>query len=126
MQASIGAMSEKAGRAAIELSGNPRQLVGRFLCSESPSLAEAALGMLEADGSLELPEECEQLLASDSPRVRSGLTRILVGRWNRNDVRGLLDRYIDRGIYYYDVVADLDRALYGPGAEGVGGKQAEG
>ena len=125
-KASIGAMSEKAGRAAIELSGNPRQLVGRFLCSESPSLAEAALGMLEADGSLELPEECEQLLASDSPRVRSGLTRILVGRWNRNDVRGLLDRYIDRGIYYYDVVADLDRALYGPGAEGVGGKQAEG
>ena len=117
-KASIGAMSEKAGRAAIELSGNSRQLVGRFLCSESPGLAEAALGMLEADGSLELPEECEQLLETDSPMVRSGLTRILVGRWNRNDVRDLLDRYIGRGIYYYDVVAALDRALYGPGRKG--------
>ena len=116
----VGATSEKAGRAAIELSDSPRQLVGRFLCSESPSLAEAALEILEADKSLELPEECEQLLASDSQRVRLGLAGILVERWNQNSLRSLLDRYINRGTYYYDVVTDLDRALYSPEAEGVG------
>ena len=73
--------------ASAQLSDSPRQLVGRFLCSESPSLAEAALEMLEADRSLELPEECEQLLASDSQRVRLGLAGILVGRWNQNKTR---------------------------------------
>ena len=116
--ASLGTTPGKAGRAALAVSGDRSRLVGRFLRGDSRALTQAALDILNTDRSVGLPEDFERLLASESDIVRRGLTAVLVSRESRDDLRDLLDRYMGRGTYYYDVVADLDRALYGPAAEG--------
>ena len=111
-KSSYGEVAQAAARFAIRLADDPAGRILEFLGSGIHALAHAAVGILNDDVSMALPKDIESFLAADDAAVRLGVATALVARWDSEQLSGLLDLYIDRPKYYYNVVAEIDRALY--------------
>lgn len=106
--------SEQMARAA--LSCDPALAVAKpLLKQDNPALVQVALEGVEADSSEAALDARLDLLTRERPAVRAVALRDLVRRSTPKQLETLLALYPRRSYYYYNVVAGLDRALYGPG-----------
>jgi hypothetical protein len=81
--------------------------------SADPQIAVAA-ARIYAESKGVSSKTLEALLVHQTPAVRLVIVRALIKRMRPRARRGLLDRYSAKPKYFYNVVAAIDRSLYGP------------
>jgi hypothetical protein len=110
-----GSLVHAAGRAALAL-GDDLEATARVLVdSGQPGLVRFALEKLVATKPSAVRSIAEPLLSSDDPHQRRAALDALLQTSSIDDVKGVLATYEARPRHFYDVVATLDAALYGPG-----------
>lgn len=117
-KSSYGDVAEKAAKAALRCTRDFGRLVVDFVTKQSPAMGKAAICVLEEDQSLVLPDGIVDGLWSDDAGIRVNVARMLGARLAATELEGILNRYTrqQKYNYYYDVVAEFDRVLYGSNA----------
>jgi len=97
-----------------QLSANKLQAARGLLASEARELRRAALPLIRALTDEDALPCLEELFLDADEGIRIAAVADIWRRVSREHVVELLRRYTDRGPYFYNVVAWLDRMIYAP------------
>ncbi len=108
-------IQKEAASALLHLSASAEQTLTRLLESEQRVLISTALDFMRnhrehLNGSL-----VEPLLNVKDGEARLEAIKFFEETLTKDELEALLDRYLERSGYYYDVVCTLDRLLWLPG-----------
>jgi hypothetical protein len=110
-------VSTVACYAYLVLSPNVSAAVPTLLEAVSPQKLWSIVSVgLQSKESASLWPLLEPLLKADNEDVRRMTAYFAIGSLSRKRLLKLLDAYLSSGIYYYNVVTQLDRALFAPSA----------
>ena len=109
-----GSTKERAVSVAIKLSSNPEKIIRELVKSQDKIISEIAADQTPSLGREDRIALAKELLYSENDNVRLLAARIISKHLGRNDVEQILNDYIERPTYYYNVVHSLDRYLYAP------------
>ena len=113
-QEAYGKIKELAAKTVLELSPSINGTAKRFLEGDDSTLFRLASDNLVAENSPEVKSLMESYLASDTVYKRSTAVLFLVRTCSPGELRQVLEQYIQRDSYFYNVVCWLDRVLYAP------------
>ena len=111
----FGDVAVAAASAALRLSTDPWATAMQFLQRGAEPFVEVGLKAL--DGHRDLSKrwlELEPLLSSKYGVVRSGVVRLLASLLDTVKLEAVMEKCLSSPTCYYNVVAGLDRELYGP------------
>jgi HEAT repeat protein len=111
---SYGGVKQEAAAGALKLSSSPLEVARELMLSNSPEVVRVAFDWMFTQDSRDVREIFDELRddASDTNRVRA--LYYLSKRLQRAELEELLNGYLRKGSYYYNVVTWLDRLLYAP------------
>lgn len=105
---------EEAARAALRFDPGLGDTARELLQSDDEALVKVALqALLKAELSKVL-EVVEPLLNREQTGVRIAAVKFCHHTCSVEYMAGLLERYLAQPMYYYNVVCEIDRALYAP------------
>ena len=112
----FGDVAVDAAAAALRLSKDQWAAAIQFLERGERPFVEVGLKALGGHSDLsDRWSDLEPLLSSTHSVVRSGVVRLLATILDTVKLETIMERYLSSPTYYYNVVAGLDRELYGPG-----------
>lgn len=113
-QEAYGEIKELAAQTALQLSPGVNGVAKRFLEGDDSTLFRLASDALITEHLPEVKLLMESYLASDTNYKRSTAVLFLVRTCSPGELRQVLERYIQRDSYFYNVVCWLDRVLFAP------------
>lgn len=111
---SWGETRDEAGVCALRLSANPFEVARELILSASPKLVHAGYAWLYDQNSREVANFFEALVDSGDSEERLRSVYYLSKTRRIEELENLLEAYLQKEKYYYNVVAWLDRLLYSP------------
>jgi hypothetical protein len=111
---SWGETRDVAGIAALRLSSNPLDVAVVLTKSKSNKLVQAGFNWLYDQPLTAVGSFFEELINDEDELARLRAVYFFSKKMPRKRLIRLLDAYLERETYYYNVVAWLDRVLYSP------------
>lgn len=112
---SYGEKKTMAANAALELSSDIEDVISKMLISDDQEIAAIAVRALHKVQMEQKTQLLKSLLSSKNENLRLIGLAVIVNENNEKDLEKLLDEYLNKSPYYYNVVTWLDRYLYAPG-----------
>lgn len=109
-----GDVATDASLAALKLSTNPQAVATEMMLSGSPGLAKTGYTWILAQDQIDALEFFKKMLSDNKEAVRLRAVHYISTRLQNAELEAILDEYLSRETYYYNVVAWLDRLLYSP------------
>ncbi len=109
-----GEARDEAGICALRLSPKPFEVARELIRSTSPKLTKAGYAWLYDQHSQEASDFFNALLGSEDGEERIRSVYYLLKTRTDEELENVLETYLQREKYYYNVVAWLDRLLHSP------------
>jgi HEAT repeat protein len=105
-----------AAESALRLAADPKPVLAALFESSSKDVLHVATEFLIEHSTGRAAEFAEPLLANDDTRKRNAAIRVILETYDEDRAEALLEDYLRRDSYYYNVVCWFDRYLYSPAA----------
>jgi len=109
-----GSVRESAASAAIDLSNDPVAIAHDFLLNGTSEAANIAYKWLVKHDSGIVMDIFKLMLVSDDEKSRLRAVNYVSNRLQPSELEQLLNEYLKKDAYYYNIVTWLDRLLYSP------------
>lgn len=113
-RAKYGELREASASAALKLSPGPEGAAKALLDTESSSLVAVVIEKMWSAPIEETANLLEPLLFHKNEDIRIKALTFIGTKQPAQKLKELLDRYLSKGTYYYNVVSWLDRVLHSP------------
>lgn len=107
-------MRQIAARALLKLAHGVNEMSRQLLSSTDHEISSLTMESLARHGGKTARKILEDCLKNDDDSTRLTALKVLTRRMNRRDLEALLERYIAKCAYFYDVICWIDRLLYAP------------
>jgi gas vesicle protein len=99
-------------KTALALSPETKELAYQLLQDDSPDIFELGINSLTEVGDAERKSILEKVLFDNDALKRKRAVALLAETCTREELQQLLEKYIERNRYFYNVVCWLDRHLF--------------
>ena len=113
-KATYGQAAKEAGIGALRLAPDPVSVARELLRTHKSEVVKVAFEWMFAQDSPEVRDAFEELLEDEEDTNRVRALCYFYSRLQRNELETMLEGYIRKDTYYYNVVTWLDRVLYSP------------
>jgi hypothetical protein len=113
-KATYGKAAKEAAAGALRFSPDPIKVARELLQTSRPEVTKVVFDWMYLQDSPDVRDLFVELLDGEDEARRIRALYYFFSRLQRDELEALLEKYVGKDVYYYNVVAWLDRILYSP------------